>query len=522
MDRSSRIVVNTIATYARLGVGAIAGFLTLPIILRMLGARDFGIFSVIAGSLSVLLFVNGALTGGAQRHIAYALGAGSREEAKRWFSASLMIHAGLALAVFLLALLCSRWVIHGVLSLPAERLGAARWIYRAVVFVLCCSILSTPYQALLNAKEAIAAQSLMAMLSSVALVIGVYWLTTQTGDRLVWYSGVYAVSDGFMLVGPAFYSIAQYSECRGISFAAIRWHSIKELLGFSSWNIVGALAVQIRYQGPAILFNRFLGTTANAANGIAMQVNGFTANVSTALLTATSPAIVKAEASANREEALFISNLTNKYAFLLLWLLSGPLLFSLKYCLILWLHQIPAHTVAFSTALLVVLLVDMLTAGFIAAVQAEGKIGAYQCMIGILICISVPAGYLLLRMHMPPSAVLWGTVGGSVLAGAGRLHFLCGKLGLNFSDWMYRVLLPCLVTALLCSMGMAQVIFLIRPGLVQLLSLYLLNSGAVLVLASLFATSEREKRLVGTYVGRFQKLVSAESQRVLALATKRL
>ena len=521
MDRSTRIVVNTVASYARLGVAAASGFLTLPIVLRMLGATDFGIFSVIAGSLSALLFVNGALTGGAQRHIACALGSGSRDGAGRWFCASLMIHATLAVAVLVVALSCSHWVIHRLLSLPAPRLGAALWIYRAVVLVLCCSILSTPYQALLNAKEAIAALSLMAILSSLVLVTGVYGLTFQTGDHLMWYSGVYAVSDGLMLAGPALYCVARYSECRQLSVAGIGWHTVKELLGFSSWNILGTLAVQIRYQGPALLFNRFVGTTANAANGIAMQVNGFASSVSTALLSATSPPIMKAEASGDRAEALFISNLTNKYAFLLLWLIVGPLLFSLRYCLTLWLHQIPAETVAFCAALLVVLLVDMLTAGFIAVVQAEGRIGAYQCVIGILLCISVPIGYLLLRMHLPPSWVLWATVGGSVLADAGRLWFLRRRLGLEVSDWLNNVLLPCLITAFVCSFGMMLVSLSTSTGFSQVLGLYLLNSGAVLILALALARSEQERRFAESYVGRFQKQLFSETRRVLAFATKR-
>ena len=519
VDRSTRIIVNTVASYARIGVAAASGFLALPIVLRELGATDFGIFSVIAGSLSILLFLNVALTGGAQRHIAYALGANSKEDAGQWFCASLMIHGVLAFSVLLIALSCSHWIISRLLSLPSARLGAALWIYRAVVLVLCCSILSTPYQALLIAKEAITALSLIAMASSLMLVTGVFLLPFLRGDHLLWYSGVYAVSDGLLLAGPAFYCVANYSECQQVSLSAVNWQRIKALLGFSSWNILGTLAVQIRYQGPALLFNRFVGTAANAAYGIAMQVNGFAANVSTALLSATSPTIVKAEAGGDRSEALFISNLSNKYAFLLLWLLIGPVLFSLKYSLTLWLHQIPEGTVTFSAALLVALLVDMLSAGFTAAVQAEGRIARYQCVIGTLLCISVPVGYLLLRIHMPPSMVLWVTVAGSALSGAGRIWFVRRTLGLKASDWLNNVLLPCVVTACVCSLGMMLVLLFTPPGFPQMLAPYLLNSGVVLILTLAFARSEQEQRFAASCVGRFQKLFS-QTRSVLAIATR--
>jgi O-antigen/teichoic acid export membrane protein len=214
LKRPTRIIVNTLASYARVAVAAGAGFITLPLVLRILGTTDFGIFSVIAGSLSALLFINGALTGGAQRHIAYSLGEGSPEEAGKWFNASLTIHALLALGVLSLALLVSHWVIYRLLSFPPARLGAALWIYRAVVVVLVCSIISTPYQALMTAKESITALSLMSMVSSLFLVGGVCSLEFLPGDRLMWYSGIYTVSDGFLLCGPILLCLIRYSECR--------------------------------------------------------------------------------------------------------------------------------------------------------------------------------------------------------------------------------------------------------------------------------------------------------------------
>ena len=522
LNRPTRIIVNTLASYARVAVAAGAGFITLPLVLRILGTTDFGIFSVIAGSLSALLFINGALTGGAIRHIAYSLGEGSTEEAGKWFSASLAIHALLALGVLVIALVSSHWVIYRLLSFPPARLGAAMWIYRAVVVVLVCCIVSTPYQALMTAKESIMALSLMAMVSSLFLIGGVYLLEFLPGDRLLWYSGIYTVSDGFLLCGPILFCLIRYSECRHLSSQAMSRKRIRQLLGFSGWNLLGTLAVQIRYQGPGILLNRFVGTTANAANGIAMQVNNFASSVSTSFLIATSPPIVKAEASGNRAEMLFFSNLSNKYAFVLLWLLLGPLFFELKYCLSWWLHQMPADTAIFATALLVALLFDMLTAGFTTAVQAEGRIAVYQCAIGLLLCISVPMGYLFLRLHMPASSVLWAVVGSSALASAGRLWFLCNRIGLQGSEWFKGVLLPCVVTCVACCLAMGAVVISVKPGLLRLVWLYGLNSAVATILAWAFASSARERRLYHSYASQVQERAFSGSRRVLAFATRRL
>ena len=395
------------------------------------------------------------------------------------------------------------------------------WIYRAVIVVVFCSIISTPYQALLMAKESITALSLMAMASSLFLLTGVLLLKFLPGDSLMWYSGIYVVSQVILLAGPMLFCLAYYSECRQLSFDNLGWKKIRELLGFSGWNLFGTLAVQIRYQGPAILLNRFVGTTANAANGIAMQVNGFASSLSTGLIRATTPSIVKSEASGDRGEMLLFSNLSNKYAFVFLWLLVGPLLFELKYCLSLWLHQMPPDTAIFSTALLIALMVDMLTAGFMAAVQAEGRIALYQGVVGLLICVSVPVGYLLLRSHMPASSVLWAGVGASALAGAGRLWFICKRIGFKGSEWLSGVLRPCVVICIVCCSAMGAVVISVKPGFLRLMGLYLLNSCITAVLAWAFASSEKERRLRHSYISSFQKQASAGSRRVLAFALGR-
>jgi O-antigen/teichoic acid export membrane protein len=371
------------------------------------------------------------------------------------------------------------------------------------------------------AKESMTVLSLMAIASSLFLVMGVCLLKFLPGDQLMWYSGIYAGSDGLFLTGPMFFCLIHYPECRQLSSHPTSWKRIKELLGFSSWNLLGSLAVQIRYQGPAILLNRFVGTTANAANGIAMQVNGFASSVSTGLLGATSPPIVKAEASGDRAEMLFLSNLSNKYAFVLLWLLVGPVLFELKYCLSLWLHDMPGDTAMFSTALLIALLLDMLTAGFTAAVQAEGRIALYQGVIGLLICISVPVGYLLLRFHLPASSVLWALVGASVLAGAGRLWFLCNRIGLKGIDWLNGVLRPCVVTCIVCCIVMGLVVASVKPGVLRVVWLYSLNSLMAIILAWGFASNDRERSLRHSYISKLQEQAFSGSRWMLAFATRR-
>jgi O-antigen/teichoic acid export membrane protein len=373
------------------------------------------------------------------------------------------------------------------------------------------------------ARESIVALSLMAMGSSVCLLLGVVLLGVVKGDSLVRYAGAYAVSQAVFLLAPMLYCVFRFPECRHVSSAGLRWKNLKELLGFSGWSLIGNFAGQLRNQGPAILLNRFVGTMANAAYGIAIQVNAFATNISGGMLRAVSPAVVKIEASGDRRAMLSLSNDSNKYAFLLLWLALGPVLCDLRYCLRLWLHQAPpAAAETFTLLLLIALLIDQLTAGFMASVQAEGRIALYQGVVALPICVSFCTGYLLLRLNLPASSVLWAGVGGSAVANAGRLVFVCRRLGFDAGRWLNTVFLPCALICTICSFVLVVSAHSFGPGPLSLLGLYMLNTALVVLLSWRVASRPEERDACMGYVLFIRGKLSQGSRSVMSAAARRL
>src|ERR1700735_4294855 len=110
MIAARRIVTNTLATYLKFLVLALTGLFAVPVALKTLGVVDYGIFSVIGGCLALLMFLNYSFATGAQRHIAYALGEGGREEATKWFTTSLIVHLVMGVALAGSALIASDWI----------------------------------------------------------------------------------------------------------------------------------------------------------------------------------------------------------------------------------------------------------------------------------------------------------------------------------------------------------------------------------------------------------------------------
>jgi O-antigen/teichoic acid export membrane protein len=479
MKDSTRIIANTIASYARLCVLALVGILATPIILHILGPIDFGIFSVIAGSLAFLMFINGALTTGAQRHIAYSLGEDKQHDVIKWFTVSLIVHIVLGIVIAIIALGCSHWVLFKLLNLPAGRLATAVWIYRMVVIAMVCNIISTPFQAFMMAQESIVVLSLISILSAAATIVGALALKLLPGDSLLWYSSIYCFSQLILFLGPISYTLFRYRECRKLSREGMHWHNLWELLSFSGWNFFGALAAVIRSQGPALLLNIFIGPAANAAYGLAIQANGFSSEISWGVLRATTSPIVKRHAVGDQRGMASLSNLANKYAFLILWLAVAPVLFEIGFCLKLWLRHVPAYTASFVVLLLIALLIDQLTSGFGASLQATGRIAAYQVVVGGMNCIVVPAGYILLRTGMPANSILWAGIGGAILAGCCRLWFAKQTAKIPVTDWLRHVLLPSMICLLASSIVILLICRMIQDGPIRFGTILLANTAVV-------------------------------------------
>ena len=74
MIDNKRIAQNTLLLYFRMLLTIIVGLYTSRVILNVLGISDYGIYNVVGGVVSMLSFLNAAMTGASQRFIAFELG----------------------------------------------------------------------------------------------------------------------------------------------------------------------------------------------------------------------------------------------------------------------------------------------------------------------------------------------------------------------------------------------------------------------------------------------------------------
>lgn len=84
MRDSQRVLVNTTAQYIRTVINTLLAFYTVRLVLSILGASDYGIYTLIAGVVSMLTFITNSLMASTQRFISFYQGKGNLDELKKF------------------------------------------------------------------------------------------------------------------------------------------------------------------------------------------------------------------------------------------------------------------------------------------------------------------------------------------------------------------------------------------------------------------------------------------------------
>ena len=92
MEPAKRIVVNTLAQHTRVIINTCLSLYSTRLVLQALGQSDFGIYSLVAGVVTMLSFLTGAMVITTQRQLSFYQGKGNAESVKAMISTSLLLH----------------------------------------------------------------------------------------------------------------------------------------------------------------------------------------------------------------------------------------------------------------------------------------------------------------------------------------------------------------------------------------------------------------------------------------------
>lgn len=442
MTNSQRIVVNTAAQYTRTIINVCLSLYSTRLILSALGQSDFGIFSLVAGVISMLSFVTNALAGVPQRFLSLYHGSQQTDKLSSTFANCMILHVMIGGALLIILTAIYHPIIYHVLRIGEDRIIAGIWVYFSACIVLLLTFVTVPLRALFIARENIVYTSVVEILDGVLKLLIAILLTVALGDKLILYSVLLVGIALFNLCAFLFYAIRHYDECHFPRLSEFDWSFIKEIFRFAAWNIYAAGCILIRAQGLAVIFNRFYGVIVNAAYGLAQQVAGSTNFLAYSILNAMSPQIIKAEGYKDRYKEFLLSAYASKYGALLQALILIPVIFELPSLLKLWLGEVPEYSVLFCEFMLIASIADQITIGLTAANQAIGKLRIWNLTVSTAKILTLPAGWLCLHFGMPMVSVLWAFVIFELISALLRIPVMHIAGGLKIGHFVKTAILP--------------------------------------------------------------------------------
>lgn len=493
MDSSQRLVLNTAATYGRSVFALGLTLFSSRWVLNSLGQTDYGLFSLVGSVIVFITFLNGVMAGSVSRYLAYAIGRGDSEDVTHWFNTALSLHLCFAFSLVLIGWPIGDYVIAHVFHIPPDRIPACLWVFRVSLVSAFASMVSIPFVAMFTAQQNITEISAWGILQSVLSFSLAYTLTRISGDRLLFYAiGMVAIIV-FIQAVMVFRAFSIFRECRVV---AKQWFDVsrfKNIFSFAIWNLIGSTGATFRDQGSNILLNLYFGPGVNAAFGIAKQVSAQTNQLSAAMLGAFSPEVTASEGRGDRQRMLNLSHRACKYGTILIMLFAIPLIAEMDYVLKFWLRTPPPYTALFCQWILGGFLIDRLTTGYMIAVNARGKIAAYQATVGISLLLTLPLAWLFLWLGYLPTSVGVAFVITSVVCSLGRVLWLRRLFGEPIKRWLQTVVLPCLIVGVVAAAAAWAPRWLMPPSFARLACATALSVAAALLATWLitFDSSER-------------------------------
>lgn len=389
---NKKIAKNTAMLYVRTFVVMLITLYTSRVVLKALGVEDYGIYQVVGGLVAMFAILSNALSSAISRFITYEIGKGNKERLSLIFSSSKIIQVVLSAVVVIIAEIIGVWFLVNKMQIPEGREIAAFWVLQCSLAIFCLNLISVPYNACIIAHEHMKAFAYISVLDALAK-LGVCFLIAQsTFDRLIFYAILLTIVALLIRSIYVIYCRRHFEESR----SKLRFDRgiFKEMAGFAGWSFFSNSATLFNSQGVNMLINVFFGVTANAARGLANQVEHAVLQFVNNFTVAINPQITKSYAN-NEKDAMYLLVCRGaKFSFIAMLLFAIPIMAETETILNLWLTTVPPNTIIFVRLSLILGMLDCLGKSSYTACLATGRLKWYAIIITSIAVLEFPLTWL--------------------------------------------------------------------------------------------------------------------------------
>jgi O-antigen/teichoic acid export membrane protein len=495
MKAANRVAKNTVILYLRMAITVFISLYATRLVLAALGVADFGLFNVVGGVIAMLGFLNASMASATQRFMSYAQGEGNLEKVKRIFNMSTILHIAIAVLMVLVLEIAGYFFFNGILNIAPDRLEVAKIIYHFMVASTFFTVLSVPYEAVITSHENMLFYAVLGIIEAILKLGVALYITYSTLDHLVMYGLLTAALSVFLLILRRIYCHRYYQECVLNFRKYYEKNLLKEIGGFAGWSLMGSASSMLVNYGTTIVLNVFFGTVINAAQGVAIQINGQLNVFATTLIKALNPMIDKSEGAGDRALMLKATMMGSKVSFFLLMILYIPFFLELPFIFKLWLKNVPNYAIIFCRLLLIKGLIEQLFIPLTSAISAQGNIKAYQIWSSVLLYFPLTISFILFKFNYPPYSMYVVFIIYAILSSGITLYYTHKNCHLSIKEFLTNVVLRCFISLILVFCIALIPCLLLDISYLRLFLVVLISttSYAIIVYAVGFSQNERLK-----------------------------
>lgn len=403
---NKRVFKNTIYLYIRMIIVMIVQLVMVRILLKTLGAENYGLYNLVGGIVVLFNFLNTSMRGATQRFLNYEMGIGNVKKIRSTFTNSLSVHLAICIVLLLLGETVGLYLLNYKLVIGQERMFDANILYQLSIITAIISTIQVPYNAAVIANERMNVFAFIEIVKVLIMLVSVCLLSLFFfNERLIIYGVMILIINVLTFLLYIYYCNKEFDEC--IFRIEVQKEIIKPMLSFSGWDLYGNLCVSVRTQGLTVLLNIFFGTIVNAATAIATQIQSAISTFGSNVITAFKPQILKSYAANDYPRMNQLIDDSTKLSLLLLGIIAVPTMIEMPYILELWLQDPPEYTIPLARISLFVSFLSFVVSILNIIIHATGDIKALSFISGTLLLLVLPISYVFLKICNFPEVAYW-------------------------------------------------------------------------------------------------------------------
>lgn len=281
MVQRSELKLGVVLSYINLGIGTIIPFVYTPIMLRMLGQAEYGLFSLASSAVSYLSLLSFGFGSTIIRYISKYRAEGDKASEEETYGFFLSLYCGLAVLVLICGTIIS-FNIEPIFQrgLSGQELDKMKTLVLIMTFNSALSFPNSVVSSMITAHEKYVFRKLVDMLATVVAPLA-NLIALYLGYASVGMAIAATIVQFTMLPLNAIYC-SKKLQIKPV-LARLPGTLIKEMLGFSIFVFIGSIVDMLFWATDKVILGMLSGSVAVAIYNVGATFNNMVMNLSTSI-----------------------------------------------------------------------------------------------------------------------------------------------------------------------------------------------------------------------------------------------